>query len=106
MSYIEKAEKLELPVVVLNGIVAFPGATVSFELTEDFAAKAAEAAFDTDSLILICTYKDSDEDIKLPDCLYKTGTVCKIKQSLKTADGVLRVVAEGYSRAAVPTLKS
>lgn len=92
---------MTLPVVPLNGVVAFPGATVSFELAEDFAVKAAEAAFDTDSLIITCTYRDDTEEAKLPDCLYKTGTVCKIKQSIKTADGVLRVVAEGYSRAAV-----
>ncbi len=98
--YIVKIKKMTLPVVPLNGIVAFPGATVSFELTEEFAIKAAEAAFDTDSFIITCTYKDTDDD-KLPDCLYKTGTVCKIKQSIKGADGALRIVAEGYSRAAV-----
>ncbi|MBO7309767.1 MAG: endopeptidase La [Clostridia bacterium] len=98
--YIVKIKKMTLPVVPLNGIVAFPGSTVSFELTDDFAVKAAEAAFDTDSLIVICTYKDTDQT-KLPDCLYKTGTVCKIKQSIKGADGALRIVAEGYSRAAV-----
>ena len=68
--YIVKIKKMTLPVVPLNGIVAFPGSTVSFELTDDFAVKAAEAAFDTDSLIVICTYKDTDQT-KLPDCLYK-----------------------------------
>lgn len=99
--YIVKIKKMTLPVVPLSGIVAFPGATASFELTEDYAIKAAEAAFDTDSLIITCTYRDNTEEIKLPECLYKIGTVCKIKQSVKTADGVLRVVAEGYSRASV-----
>ena len=103
--YIVKIKKMTLPVVPLNGIVAFPGSTISFELTEEFAVKAAEAAFDTDSLIVICTYKDT-EQTKLPDCLYKTGTVCKIKQSIKGADGALRIVAEGFSRAAVIEFRS
>ncbi len=104
--YIVKIKKMTLPVVPINGVVAFPGATVSFELSEDFAVKAAEAAFDTDSLIVACAYRDGTEEVKLPECLYKIGTVCKIKQSLKTADGVLRVIAEGCSRAAITEFRS
>ncbi|MBE6706191.1 MAG: endopeptidase La [Ruminococcaceae bacterium] len=90
---------MTLPVIPVKGLVAFPGAAISFELTEDFAAKAAEAAFDTDSPAFIVAYKDVEGGAKLPDCLYSVGTVCKIKQSVKAPDGVLRVVAEGYSRA-------
>ena len=90
---------MTLPVIPVKGLVAFPGAAISFELTEDFAAKAAEAAFDTDSPAFIVAYKDVEGEAKLPDCLYSVGTVCKIKQSVKAPDGVLRVVAEGYSRA-------
>ena len=99
--YTVKIKKMTLPVVPVNGAVAFPGASINFELTEDFALKAAEAAFDNDSPILVCAYKDNDPHSKLPDCLFKVGTVCKIKQSVKTADGALRLVAEGYSRATV-----
>ena len=90
---------MTLPVIPVKGLVAFPGAAISFELTEDFAAKAAEAAFDTDSPAFIVAYKDVEGEAKLPDCLYSVGTVCKIKQSVKAPGGVLRVVAEGYSRA-------
>ena len=90
---------MTLPVIPVKGLVAFPGAAISFELTDDIAAKAAEAAFDTDSPAFIVTYKDVDGDAKLPDCLYSVGAVCKIKQSIKTPDGALRIVAEGYSRA-------
>lgn len=97
--YIVKIKKMTLPVIPVKGLVAFPGAAISFELTEDFAAKAAEAAFDTDSPAFIVAYKDVEGEAKLPDCLYSVGTVCKIKQSVKAPDGVLRVVAEGYSRA-------
>ena len=104
--YIVKIKKLTLPVVPIGGIVAFPGASITFEVTEDFAIKAAEAAFDTDSLIMVCTYRSlENDDTPLPDCLFRTGTVCKIKQSLKTSDGALRIVAEGYSRASVTEFK-
>lgn len=99
--YTVKIKKLTLPVIPLGGAVAFPGAALTFELSEELAVKAAEAAFEADSPVLVCTYRDSSEEIKFPNCLYKTGTVCKIKQSLKTADGVLRIAAEGYSRAVI-----
>lgn len=99
--YIVKIKKMTLPVIPLRGIVAFPGANISFELSEDIAVKAAESAFDTDQPVVICTYKSIDGGAPLPNGLFHTGTVCKIKQSMKTPDGNLRVLAEGYSRAAV-----
>ncbi len=99
--YIVKIKKLTLPVVPIHGTVAFPGSAITFELMEDFAIKAAESAFDTDSPILICTYRPNDNELKLPDSLFRVGTVCKIKQSIRTTDGALRVVADGYSRASV-----
>ncbi|MBE6577299.1 MAG: endopeptidase La [Ruminococcaceae bacterium] len=92
---------MTLPVVPVRGIVAFPGASINFELTDDIAIRAAEAAFDTDSLIVVCTYKKSDEENPLPNGLFRVGTVCKIKQSVKTPEGGVRLIAEGYSRAAV-----
>ncbi len=99
--YIVKIKKLTLPVVPVRGVVAFPGASITFEAVEDIALKAAESAFDTDSHILLCTYKDSSPAATAPEALYSVGTVCKIKQAVKTSDGVLRIVAEGYSRATV-----
>ncbi len=92
---------MTLPVIPIRGAVAFPGAAITFEVVDDMAIKAAEAAFDTDMLVLVCAYRDVEGEPTLPDCLYRVGTVCKIKQSLKTADGSLRIVAEGYSRATV-----
>ena len=105
--YIEKAEKLTLPVVALRGIVAFPGVTLSFELTSEPSIKAAEAAFETDSMMLLCSKKnisdtEDDTDISL---LYKVGTVAKIKQLLKTPEGNMRIIAEGFSRASVVEFK-
>ena len=99
--YIVKIKKMTLPVVPVRGIVAFPGASINFEITDDLAIKAAEAAFDTDSLIVVCTYKRADGENPLPNGLFRVGTVCKIKQSVKTPEGGMRLIAEGYSRAAV-----
>ncbi len=99
--YIVKIKKMTLPVIPIRGSVAFPGAAVTFEVVDDFAVKAAEAAFDTDMLVLVCTQRDTEGEAHLPESLFRVGTVCKIKQQLKTSDGALRIVAEGYSRATV-----
>ncbi len=106
--YIEKIERITLPVIALGGIVAFPGATISFELSRESSIKAAEAAFETDSMVLLCTTRDlfdESEDIT-PEKLFLTGTVAKIKQSIKTAEGNMRIIAEGFSRANVTEFRS
>ncbi|MBO5682991.1 MAG: endopeptidase La, partial [Clostridia bacterium] len=89
-------------------IVAFPGAPISFELSRESSIKAAEAAFETDSMVLLCTTRDlfdESEDIT-PEKLFLTGTVAKIKQSIKTAEGNMRIIAEGFSRATVTEFRS
>ena len=99
--YIEKVEQLSLPVIALKGAVAFPAVTLSFEVTDDISVHAAEAAFETDSCVLICTVSDLDAETISPDSLFRVGTVSRIKQSVKTPEGTVRIITEGYSRATV-----
>ncbi len=99
--YIEKVEELTLPTVVLNGTVAFPAAVVNFELTDGANIAAVEAANNTNSFIFIVSKKEiSNAPIDFSN-IFKIGTVAKIKQSIKTPEGKLRVIAEGFARAVV-----
>ena len=96
--YIEKTEKLTLPLVVLNGTVAFPAITVNFELSDKANISAIEAANSVNSFIFIVSRKYiSNEPLDLSK-VFNVGTVAKIKQSIKSPDGKLRVIAEGYAR--------
>ena len=99
--YIEKVENMTLPVIALKDAVAFPAVTLSFELSDEVCIHAAEAAFDTDSFVVICTVSDHSSGKIDPSSLYKVGTVSKIKQSIKTPEGNMRIVTEGFSRAIV-----
>ena len=99
--YIEKIEQSTLPVIALRGAVAFPGVTLSFELTDELCIHAAEAAFETDSLAVICSVSDLSVEKLSTSALYRVGTVSKIKQSVKTPEGNMRIITEGYSRATV-----
>ena len=104
--YIEKIEQLYLPVIYLRGIVAFPSIPLSFELSDESAIRAAEAAFETDSFALICAVRDMDEENITPAALFRTGTVSKIKQSVKTPEGNMRIITEGYSRATISEFRN
>ena len=99
--YIEKLEKLTLPLVVLNCTVAFPAITVNFELSDKANVAAIEAANGVNSFIFIVSKKQISNDPIEFDKIFNIGTVAKIKQSIKTPEGKLRVIAEGFSRATV-----
>ncbi len=99
--YIEKVENLSLPVVILNGSVAFPSVTLNFELTEKSNLAAVDAANAINSFILVVSKKDITSTSSSNSNLFGVGTVCKIKQTIKTPEGSLRIIVEGYSRATV-----
>ena len=96
--YIEKVEMITVPVIALKGVVAFPSVTFSLELSDEKNIAAAEAALRTGSLVLLVAMNNPDSNI-CEDALYGVGTSARIKQSVKSGEGTLRVVAEGYSRA-------
>lgn len=99
MATIEKVENLTLPIIALRGIVAFPSVTVNFECTEDETLAAATAALETDSYALLLAKKNISDTEVNADTLYRIGTVAKIKQSVKTPEGNIRIIAEGLCRA-------
>ena len=96
--YTQKIEEVTLPVIGIKGTVAFPGVTLSFEIEDEACISAAEAAFENNLPIIICAVKNYSERIT-PATLEKVGTVSKIKQSVKSPEGNMRVITEGLSRA-------
>ena len=103
-NYIEKAEVMTLPVIVLKGIVAFPAITINVEITDDESIKTVKSANEFGSHILLVTAKDIKDPPYSESDLYKVGTVAKIKQSLMTQEGSLRIIAEGISRASITNI--
>ncbi|MBQ2825728.1 MAG: endopeptidase La [Clostridia bacterium] len=99
--YIEKAEKLTLPMIPLRGIVAFPSIPVSFELVRDESIAAASAAGKADSYVFLLTQRDIGMERPSPEGMYDIGTVAKIKQSIKTPEGTVRIIVDGLCRASV-----
>ena len=99
--FIEKIEEYTLPVIAVRGAVAFPGVTLSFEIEDEQCIAAAEAAFENDVPVLICTVTDYSSSGMNPKSLAKVGTLSKIKQSVKNPEGNMRIITEGFARATV-----
>ncbi len=115
--YIEKAEKMTLPLITLRDTVAFPGALLNFELTDDSDIRAAKAAAATSGLIFLVTevprhlaeelvdliFRDEELGGEFADTptpkLCSVGSVVRIKQMVQTPDKQFRVIFEGCTRA-------
>ena len=82
--YVEKAEKLTLPVVPLHDAVAFPNIPIDFESEDSAAVAALESAEASGMLVLLVCTKKPSEDSPSPDELYSVGTVARIRQSTKS----------------------
>ena len=107
--YIEKAENQTLPLVVLRGVVAFPGMTVNCDIPKDSfkSAAAAQSAASGGELVVLASLLDiSEPDTGEPDItkLCTVGTVARIKQLIRTPDGDTRLIAEGQCRAQLSSI--
>lgn len=96
--YTEKAEKITLPVIPTRGIIAYPSVPLSFEVEREVSLAALDSASESDMYVFLLCQKDLSVENPLPEDLYEIGTVCRIKQSVKTPEGTTRVIAEGVCR--------
>ncbi|MBE6679821.1 MAG: endopeptidase La [Ruminococcaceae bacterium] len=94
-------EQINLPVIPLRGMVAFPSIPMSIEVARDKSIHAIRAAERLGGCIMLIAQKDISIEKPSPDDLFKVGTIAKIKQSVKTSEGNIRVILEGKSRATV-----
>ena len=76
--YTVKAEKLSLPLVALNGSVAFPGEIVNLEIGDNVfgSCEALKEAFDGSKYAVVIPIKNEEGDPEL----FEIGTVIKVKQ--------------------------
>ena len=95
---IEKVDKLTLPVIPLRGLVAFPSMPLNFELQREMSLNACRAAMEADMYIFLTAQRDIAVESPEDEDLYRTGCVAKIRHTVRSADGTMRVIAEGVIR--------
>ena len=98
---IEKVSQTTLPVSPVRGNVAFPSVQINLELSRPKSVRAYAAADNWDGHILLLTQREVETEAPTQRELYKTGTICKVKQVLKNEDDSLVVKFEGICRARV-----
>jgi len=89
------------PLLPLRDVVVFPHMSVPFFVGREKSILAIEEAVHEGGDIFLCAQKNRDIDEPLTVDLYKEGTLASIVQLLKLADGTLKVLVEGHTRAKV-----
>jgi ATP-dependent Lon protease len=90
-----------VPVLPLKGTVVLPAMVVPLGVGRPKSLAALESALAGDRVILLVAQKKDDEENPEPQGLYQAGTVCRILQVGKQADGTVQVVVEGVVRGAI-----
>src|SRR5207302_632411 len=83
-----------VPVLPLKGTVVLPYMVVPLGVGRPKSLAALEAALASERMILLVAQKQDDLEDPGPDDLYWLGTVCKILQVGKQADGTVQAIVE------------
>lgn len=95
----EKITFTTLPCVATRDVVVFPGLNLRFDVSRQRSLESLRLSLDGDRTVFLTAQRDPS--VKDPgfDDVYRVGTVCEVKQIVKTADGISRVNVEGLYRA-------
>ncbi len=88
-----------LPVLVLRGLVCFPGTVMHFDVGRLKSVAALNAAMKKDQRIFLVAQKNLDEEDPQAADLYHIGVVAHVQQILKLPHDNFRIIAEGEYRA-------
>jgi ATP-dependent Lon protease len=94
----EKSDTRRLPMMPIREVVIFPHMMTPFLVGRESSVRAIEEALAADKKIFLATQHDASVDDPRPDEIFSVGTVANIVQSLKQADGNLKVLVEGVER--------
>lgn len=98
--------KHTLPVIILKGIVLFPGMSLNFDLFDRNQLEGIKTACATDKQVFIITQKNYEADEPELTDLYSIGVVAEVKQLLKTPDKATRVLVQGKYKAKITSLST
>ena len=79
--FIEKVSQTVLPMIAMRGTVAFPSVQIHLDLVRRESIRAFARAEREGGNILLVTQRDVNVETPELRDLYKTGTVCRIKQA-------------------------
>ncbi|MBP1998296.1 ATP-dependent Lon protease [Peptostreptococcus canis] len=96
---ISYGRKKEMPMIPLRGISISPCMLQSFDIGRFNSIESFEMAMLDDEKIFLVSQFETDIEEPSMDDLYSIGTICSIKQVIRTSDTSIRVLVEGLGRA-------
>ena len=90
---------IKIAAIALRGMTILPGMVAHFDISRDKSIKAVEAAMNNNQRIFLVTQRDAEVDNPKMADLFEVGLVAEIKQVIKLQNNIVRVLAEGESRA-------
>ena len=87
----KSVENTEYPVLALRDMVVFPGNTASLFIGRSISLKAANAAYQFNTPLLLLTQKEADKENPQEKDLYEVGTLAVIKRYVVMPDGTLNL---------------
>jgi ATP-dependent Lon protease len=94
------SSQANLAVIATKDLVAFPSVMMALYVAKLSVLNAVEQALKSDRLLFIVLQKNGVEDPEIKD-LHKVGVIAHIVRTLKLADGRVKVLFQGTSRAKV-----
>ena len=82
----------------MRGTVAFPKISMNLEIGRAASKKACDMALGADGLVILVCQRDSSVEEPAKGDIYTVGVTAKIKQLVKTEDGVYRTLMEPVAR--------
>ncbi|MGE4485604.1 MAG: LON peptidase substrate-binding domain-containing protein, partial [Oscillospiraceae bacterium] len=89
----------EVPLLALRGLTVFPEMVMSFDVERPVSLAAVNAASDGARKIFLVAQKDVLKENPSESDLYKIGTLCNLRQFLRSPNGGIRIMVEGVARA-------
>jgi ATP-dependent Lon protease len=96
-----KREKKQVPLLPLRDIVIFPGMVVPLFVGREKSITALKYALSQEKEIFLVTQKNAKMDDPSLRDIYSVGTLSTVLQLLKMADGTVKSLVEGKSRAKI-----
>ncbi len=93
--------EIVLPVLLLRGLVLFPGMILSFDVGRVKSIAAIDEAMKKDQRIFVVAQKNVKENNPELKDLYEIGVIAKIKQVISQSDNLVKVLVEGEKRARI-----
>ncbi|MBP5698070.1 MAG: LON peptidase substrate-binding domain-containing protein, partial [Alphaproteobacteria bacterium] len=96
----------EYPVLALRDMVVFPKNSASLFIGRTISLKAAQAAYQFDTPLVLLTQKKADTENPSENDLYHIGTLAKVRRYVVMPDGTLNLAVQGIRRIKVTKLNT